>query len=124
MDDAKLAELARFVYEMGFLKRLPRTGWLVAGVRHTESIAEHSFRTAVIGYLVAHLEGANPERTALICLFHDSHESRTGDAPYISRPYLTIATDEMVNDEQVAGFPQEIGQHSVKLSLDAPMATA
>jgi 5'-deoxynucleotidase YfbR-like HD superfamily hydrolase len=61
--------------------RIPRSNWCsnlnmdirrslsrssTPGVRHPESIAEHSFRTAVIGYLLAHLEGANPERTALI----------------------------------------------------------
>ena len=41
--------LARFVYEMGLLKRAPRTGWFLAGVEDPETIAEHSFRTAMIG---------------------------------------------------------------------------
>jgi putative hydrolases of HD superfamily len=56
---------------------------LVAAIEHPESVAEHSFRTAVIGYLLASIEGADPARTALLCLFHDSQESRIGDVPLV-----------------------------------------
>jgi 5'-deoxynucleotidase YfbR-like HD superfamily hydrolase len=55
-----LEGIARFLYEMGALKRLPRSGWLIAGVAAPESIAEHSFRTAILGWLLAHMEGQTP----------------------------------------------------------------
>jgi HD domain len=47
--EPELEGLTNFLYEMGLLKRYKRTGWLVAGVDNPESIAEHSFRTAIIG---------------------------------------------------------------------------
>ena len=60
MPEPELEGLTNFLYEMGLLKRYKRTGWLVAGVDNPESIAEHSFRTAIIGYLLALMEGADP----------------------------------------------------------------
>ncbi len=44
--------LAKFGYEMGLLKRARRTGWWLAGVKDPETIAERSFRTALIAYLL------------------------------------------------------------------------
>jgi putative hydrolase of HD superfamily len=41
-----------------------------------ESVADHSFRGAVIAFVVAEIEGIDPFRTAVICLFHDLNEIR------------------------------------------------
>lgn len=78
MPEQGLEGIAHFLYEMGALKRLPRSGWLIAGVAAPESIAEHSFRTAILGWLLAHMEGADPARTALLCLFHASRPAGGG----------------------------------------------
>ena len=56
--------VVKFAYETGQLKRLPRAGWLLAGVRDPESVAEHSFRVGVLAYIIAALEGADPDRAA------------------------------------------------------------
>jgi putative hydrolase of HD superfamily len=66
------------------LRRTPRSGYQFLGTGQ-ENVAEHSFRTAVIGFVLAHMAGANKERTALLCLFHDLHEARTGDFNYVNR---------------------------------------
>jgi putative hydrolases of HD superfamily len=102
--------MTNFLYEMGLLKRLPRAGWLVAGIDHPESVAEHTFRTAIIGYLLASMEGADPGRTALLCLFHDTQESRIGDVPWVGKSYVVTAPNPQFTADQVAGFPGEIGQ--------------
>jgi putative hydrolase of HD superfamily len=104
-DDGGLTGAARFAYEMGLLKRLPRAGWLVAGVRDPESVAEHSFRTALLGYVLALLEGADPERTAVLCLFHDTQETRIGDVPYVGHGYVSTAPGATVTADQVDGLP-------------------
>lgn len=85
MATPELEGMVGYLYEMGLLKRLPRAGWLVAGIDHPESVAEHSFRVAIIGYLLASMEGADPARTALLCLFHDTQKSRIGDVPRVAR---------------------------------------
>lgn len=61
--------LAAYLTEAGHLKRTKRAGWWIAGVRDPESVAEHSFRVAVVGYVLALMEGANPDRTAALCVF-------------------------------------------------------
>jgi putative hydrolases of HD superfamily len=110
MPESEVEGLTDFLYEMGLLKRYRRTGWWVAGVGDPESIAEHSFRTAVIGYLLAVLEGADPDRTAALCLFHDTQETRIGDVPLIGKGYVTTAPNAEVTADQVAGFPAAAGQ--------------
>jgi len=100
--------VAGFLYEMGLLKRYKRTGWLVAGVRDPESIAEHSFRAAVIASVLAVMEGADPARAALLSLFHDTQETRLTDIPYLARPYVTRTGNEEVTAHQVRGLPEAV----------------
>jgi len=80
-------DIAKFLYEIGQLKRVKRSGWWIAGVKDPESVAEHSFRTAVIAYLLARLEKADPGKAVLMALFHDLPETRTNDAHRIVRRY-------------------------------------
>jgi putative hydrolases of HD superfamily len=104
----ELAQVTGFVYEIGLLKRYKRTGWLVAGVSAPESIADHSFRAAAIASIVAALEGANPERAALLSLFHDSQETRLTDIPYLAKAYVKRAPNEQVTAEQTRGLPPAV----------------
>ena len=110
MPEPELEGLTNFLYEMGLLKRYKRTGWWIAGIDNPESIAEHSFRTAIIGYLLAVMEGANPAKTAAMCLFHDTQETRIGDVLSVGKPYVVTAPNPEVTADQVAAFPVEIAQ--------------
>jgi len=82
----RLGRLADFLFEVGMLRKTPRTGYQFLGTG-AENVAEHSFRTAVVGYVLAELAGADVARTALMCLFHDLHEARTGDFNYVNHAY-------------------------------------
>ncbi|HEX4817748.1 MAG TPA: HD domain-containing protein [Nonomuraea sp.] len=93
--------LAGLLYEFGLLKRYKRTGWLVAGVRDPESVADHSFRTAIIAAVIARIEGGDPERAAFMALFHDTQETRLTDIPYIGKRYLKAAPNEEVTADQM-----------------------
>ncbi|WP_067489021.1 HD domain-containing protein [Actinomadura hibisca] len=100
--------LADFLYEIGLLKRYKRTGWLVAGVTDPESVADHSFRTAIIAAVLAAQEGANPERAAFLSLFHDTQETRLTDLPYLAKPYVTKTPNEQVTADQTRALPAPI----------------
>lgn len=125
-----LAGVAGLLYEFGLLKRYKRTGWLVAGVRDPESIADHSFRTAVIASMIAKLEGGNPERAAFMSLFHDTQETRITDIPYIGKRYLKAASNEEVTADQTRGLPGQVAEmvgdavreYEEKASLEAVCA--
>lgn len=103
-----LAGLGAFLHEAGHLKNLPRSGWLLLGIRQPESVAEHSFRVGLVGIALAAMEGADPGRTAALCLMHDVHETRIGDVPSVGRGYVTTAVPQAVTAHQTAGMPDAL----------------
>jgi 5'-deoxynucleotidase YfbR-like HD superfamily hydrolase len=109
-------DLAKFLYEVGQLKRVKRSGWWIAGVENPESVAEHSFRTAAIAYLLAKLEGADGEKVVLMALFHDMGEARTNDLHRIVRTYVNWENvDQRVIKDQSKRLPAHISEEMVSL---------
>jgi len=68
-----------FLRAVGRLKGLPRTGWLEAGVEEPESVAEHSYRAAILAMVLADLQGLDAEKTMRMALLHDVAEGEMGD---------------------------------------------
>jgi putative hydrolase of HD superfamily len=99
-----LAGAAAFLFEMGKLKNLPRSGWFHLGIARPEDVAGHSFRTAMVGMILASVSGADATRTAALCLVHDTQETRTGDIDAIGRGYVTVHDAEAITARQVAGL--------------------
>ncbi|WP_406182224.1 HD family hydrolase [Streptomyces sp. NBC_01006] len=101
-ETANVEGTAGFLFELGVLKRERRSGWWHTGVRDPESIAEHSFRVAAIGAVLAMMEGADAARVTLMCVMHDTQETRIGDIPHIGRRYLKAASNEEITADQLA----------------------
>lgn len=110
MDDDSAAIIS-FAGEAGHLKRLPRSGWLQAHIADPESVAEHSFRVAVLAFAIAAQEGADPEHAACLGLFHDMPETRTGDIASAGRPYVSTTDPRAVIADQTADLPEFLAQH-------------
>jgi putative hydrolases of HD superfamily len=126
--DDSTAAIVSFGYEAGQLKKLPRAGWLLAGIPTPESVADHSFRVAILAYVIAVQEGANAERAATLGLFHDFPETRIGDVPSVGRPYVRTADPNKVIADQTAELPAELAEHITALiaeheSAKTPEAT-
>jgi len=104
-----MKNIVNFLFEIGILKKTPRSGYQFLGTGN-ESVAEHSFRVAVIGYLLAKNEPkADIQKVVLMSLFHDFHEARTGDHNYVNKRYVTVNEDKAVNDlAQKLPFGQDI----------------
>jgi putative hydrolases of HD superfamily len=107
-DEGQIAAVVDYFFEAGTLKRLLRTGWLNAGIKHPETIAEHSHRTGLIGAVLAVMEGADPAKVAFMGVVHDTQETRIGDIAYIGRRYLKAAENRDVTDDQTAGAPPAV----------------
>ncbi|WP_285697424.1 HD domain-containing protein [Actinomadura sp. NBRC 104412] len=105
-----LAGAATFLHEMGHLKQIPRSGWLLLRIANPESVAEHSARVGMVGIVLAALEGADVGRTAAMCLLHDAHETRIGDVPSVGRAYVRAATPHAVTAHQTAGMPDDVAK--------------
>jgi len=114
----ELEAVTRYLYEAGHLKRSARTGWWFAGITDPETVAEHSFRVAVIGYVLALMEGLDPAVTAALCLFHDLPETRLGDIPHTGRRYLSHPPPAEIAADQVAGMPPHVAEAIVALVDD------
>lgn len=93
--------VAQTLTTLGRLKRLRRTGWLDRGVpvELAESVADHTFRVALLSWMVAierrgDSEAAvDPSRVLLIALAHDLPEAIAGDPTPYGRSAVPPSSD-------------------------------
>lgn len=104
-----MQNIVEWILEAGLLKRVPRSGWSLTGVSDAESVADHSFRCAAIGYVLAHMEGVDVYRTMLMTLFNDIHEARVTDLHKMAQHYIDSeeAEDRSFSD-QIQRLPENI----------------
>ncbi len=98
------------------LKRVRRSGWWVLGIKDAETVAEHSFRCAVIGYIIAKMENIFPYRVLMMTLFGDIHEARINDAHKMAQRYIDFEkAEEEAFNEQVKCLPKRIKDELLKM---------
>ena len=98
-----------FFAEAGLLKRVKRSGWWVAGIENPETVAEHCFRCAVIGYYIAHCEGVDPFRVVSQTLFNDIHEARINDLHKMGHHYIDFRpAEQKVFSDQIANLEKRV----------------
>lgn len=102
--------LIRYLFEAGELKRIKRSGWWLAKVKDPESVADHSYRTAVVAFVLAELEGVDANKLCSAAAFHDLIEARLLDLHKVNARYVDVS-DEIeakVVTDQLAGMPKPI----------------
>lgn len=86
--ETRVSERARRILDtlvgLDPMAELPRTGWLLRGIRPCESIADHSYAVALTVMLLVDAlrdEGVDVdgERALRMALVHDTPEAKTGD---------------------------------------------
>ena len=96
-------ELIDFLGIIGQLKRNTRHVWGENG--RQESVAEHSWRLAVMALLVAdEFDGLDIDRVVKMCLIHDFGEAITGDIP----SFYKTSQDREKEDVAVSGLLQKL----------------
>lgn len=70
------------------LKDRPRTGWVLRGIDRPESVAAHSWGTALLCLLFADDAGVDRAEALEIALTHDLAEAEIGDLPSLADPAL------------------------------------
>ncbi|MBD3427302.1 MAG: HD domain-containing protein [Candidatus Omnitrophica bacterium] len=105
-----------FFAELGMLKRIKRSGWWMVGIPEEESVAEHSFRCAAIGYVLSRMEGVDPYRTVMMSLFNDMHEARINDMHKVAHRYVDVRQAEKAAfSEQVASLDEDMRKEMQQL---------
>lgn len=92
----------KLIYELASLKNVPRAGWLKIGIKHPESVAEHSFLSAVIAFFLGLMEYGSVEeasKCSIATLFHDASESRTLDLHKLAKKYLIVDDERALRDQ-------------------------
>ncbi len=106
-----MKDITKFFFELGQLKRVKRSGWWAAGIKDPESVAEHTFRSVIIGRILAELEKADKDKVTMMLLFHDVPESRINDMHKIGARYIDIdKAGASAMKEQLERLPKRLGK--------------
>jgi len=119
--------------ELHTLTRLPRVGWIMAGVADPESVSDHCFETAIIAYILAQQldQPVDMGKVLAMALFHETGEVRLTDLPRRSSPYVkgfkhtaeTQATEDILADVAESVLPLLEEMHELK-TLEARLVEA
>ena len=75
-----LEKVAKFSEIVGKLKTVKRSGWAShVGIENPESVADHSFRCAVLAMCIGDLTSVDTEKLIKMLLLHDVQEALIGD---------------------------------------------
>lgn len=72
-------EIRSLLEKAGKLKEIKRTGWVESGVPEPESVADHSYRVALLAMTLSDNKGLDTLKTVRMALLHDLAESTIGD---------------------------------------------
>ena len=93
-----MKKIADFLFEGRILKDLPRAGYHFLG-SGKENVAEHSFMTALIAFIIARIEkDVDNEKLISMALLHDLCEARTGDLNYVQQKYVKTEDKKVLSD--------------------------
>jgi|SRR5271168_2154663 len=101
----KQNRIADFLFEIGTMRKLLRMHrQTLLTDDMSDNIASHSYRVAMIGWLLAKEEQADPYKVVMMCLLHDFDELRTGDHNWVHKKYIKIFKDE-IREDQLGTLP-------------------
>lgn len=104
-----MESLTHFIFELSVLKKLPRSGSFITGIKDPDSVAGHVFRATQIAFFLAELEGGRGERAAFLVSIHDNAEARIGDLHKIAQRYLDhFEAEKKAFFDQVQDLPSSI----------------
>jgi putative hydrolase of HD superfamily len=102
--------LLQFFIMSGRLKTERRRGWVKKlKLEHPESVADHSFRTALLAMVISDLRGLDSGKAVRLALLHDLPEAIVGDAMPEERSGAgKIDSETRAMKEMVSELPKEI----------------
>lgn len=102
----------RFFVQSGRLKIEKRRGWVKKlGMSDPESVADHSYRTALMAMVISDSRGLDTERALRLALLHDLPEAIAGDAmPEERSGKLKTAVETKAMEELLKDLPPGVGR--------------
>jgi len=109
--------LLDFFYLVLELKKVPRKGWKSkANIEHPESVADHSYGTAMIAMVLSDLQKLDTQKIIKMALLHDLAETITGDfmPEEISKEIKNISERDAMK-EILSKLPENIAEEYTKI---------
>jgi putative hydrolase of HD superfamily len=99
------------------LKNIPRQGWKnKLNIMDVESVADHSYATAIMSMVLSDLQGLNTEKIVKMALLHDLAESVIGDiTPGKIKRAEKIRMENKVMRQILGYLPRDISKSYVIL---------
>lgn len=119
--------------ELHNLVRLPRTGWIMAGVKEPESVGDHCLEAALIAYILSRHVDAQVDigKVLIMLLFHEVGEVRLSDMPRRGSRYIRDAkgpAEEAIVRDVLDGVADELGdvvhEYNERTTAEAKLAEA
>ena len=112
--EMKAEAILSFIEEIGILKSLPRTGWLIHGIKNGESIADHCYRMTLLSMVLADTLVAkgmklDTEKVMRLSLLHEIAEARIGDIPFTVLTYIPEEVKETGERNAVTSMLEKFG---------------
>jgi len=98
----------------GRLKDVTRHSWTAGGRR--ESVAEHTFRTALFAYFIKdEFPEVDADKVIKMCLIHDLGEAFTGDIPSFDKTAKDEEREEVMLEGWVVSLPEPLSGEMMAL---------
>jgi len=100
--------LLDFLSSAGKLKTIPRTGWIDSGLKDPESVADHSYRTAVAALVLSDSLGLDSLKVLRMALLHDLAEAETGDITPMQKQDNHAMLEDQAMKEILGVLPESL----------------
>jgi len=97
--NSKAKKSVGFLFETRILKYLPRTSVPYLKTPLKENVAEHTFYTTIIAWILAELEKVNEDKVIKMALIHDLAEARGGERNLINKFYSQPPNEPKIIEE-------------------------
>jgi putative hydrolase of HD superfamily len=108
MPKNSLISLVEFFKKSGQLKKVSRSGWVRIGIKSPESVADHTFRTALLCMVFSSLEGLDELKMLRMALIHDLPEVITGDLMPSEKAKAYKNSEEHAMKDLLSLLPEEV----------------
>jgi putative hydrolases of HD superfamily len=98
----KQMNILKFSLIAGKLKSLRRTGWIQSGIKDPESVADHSYRLALLAMVLAPSLKLDQLKVIKMSLIHDLGEAEIGDIVTRSGRKILDNLPDKIRRERIA----------------------
>ena len=115
----KEKDILEFARTLRKLKTNKRTGWRIRGIPNCESVADHLFRSAVIGMVLSDIEKLDTEKILRMLFLHELEETVTGDIDALAKEKMNRAELRKIQiealEDALSPLPKSIREQYISL---------